>query len=158
MDELLPCPFCGGKAFISAKMPYFGETVTLAVVCETCNASSKHKIKREEAIKLWNNRILSADVAPRAEIKCVYAYDGEVDEYCVQSPCPNYKTVEQAKSEFAREIFDEIVESISNLEYSTNTKRKNVKVDELVGQINWVLHNVVPQRIAQLKKKYIGGE
>lgn len=56
MAELLPCPFCGGKAFVSAKLPYFGETVTMAVVCEDCNASSKHKRNEEEAIKSWNKR------------------------------------------------------------------------------------------------------
>lgn len=57
MNELKPCPFCGGKPFISAKLPYFGEEPTLAVVCEQCNASSKHKTDKEEAIKLWNRRV-----------------------------------------------------------------------------------------------------
>lgn len=56
MDELKPCPFCGGKAFVSAKLPYFGETLTLAVVCEKCNASSKHKTTEEKAIEAWNRR------------------------------------------------------------------------------------------------------
>lgn len=55
-SELLPCPFCGGKAFISTRLPYFGETFTVAVVCEDCNASSKHKIKEEDVIKAWNTR------------------------------------------------------------------------------------------------------
>lgn len=54
--ELKPCPFCGGKPFISARLPYFGETLTVAVVCENCNAASKHKIKEEEAIEAWNRR------------------------------------------------------------------------------------------------------
>lgn len=54
--ELLPCPFCGGKAFVSAKLPYFGEELTLAVVCEECNAASKHKRTKEEAIDAWNRR------------------------------------------------------------------------------------------------------
>lgn len=56
MAELLPCPFCGGKAFVSARLPYFCEPATVAVVCEDCNASSKHKIKEEDAIKAWNTR------------------------------------------------------------------------------------------------------
>ena len=25
--------------------------------------------------------------------KCVYEYDGEVTEYCIQGPCPNFKPV-----------------------------------------------------------------
>jgi len=56
MAELKPCPFCGGKAFVSAKLPYFGEIPTLAVVCEDCNAASKHKRTEAEAIEAWNRR------------------------------------------------------------------------------------------------------
>ena len=54
--ELKPCPFCGGKPFISARLPYFGETPTVAVVCEKCNAASKHYVKEEKAIEAWNRR------------------------------------------------------------------------------------------------------
>lgn len=54
--KLLECPFCGGKPFVSARLPYFGEPTTVAVVCEDCNASSKHKTKEEDAIKAWNTR------------------------------------------------------------------------------------------------------
>ena len=55
--ELKPCPFCGGKPFVSARLPYFGEELTVAVVCEDCNASSKHKVKEEDAIEAWNRRV-----------------------------------------------------------------------------------------------------
>lgn len=58
--------------------------------------------------------------------KCVYEYDGEITEYCVQGPCPNFKTVEQIKTEaykeFAkllrRQSFDRLyvsVDEINNL-------------------------------------------
>ena len=57
MAELKPCPFCGGKPFISAKLPYFGEVPTLAVVCENCNASTKQTDKKEKAIESWNRRV-----------------------------------------------------------------------------------------------------
>ena len=30
--------------------------------------------------------------------KCVYEYDGEVIEYCVQAPCPNFKPVRVPKT------------------------------------------------------------
>ena len=36
--------------------------------------------------------------------KCVYEYDGEVTEYCVQGPCSNFKTVEQIKAEAYKEF------------------------------------------------------
>lgn len=56
----------------------------------------------------------------------------------------------------ASEIFEEIEKSIANLEYKVNTPRKTVKVEELKAQVNWVLHEVVPNTIAELKKKYLG--
>lgn len=40
--------------------------------------------------------------------KCVYEYDGEVTEYCVQGPCPNFKTVEQIKAEAYKECLAKI--------------------------------------------------
>lgn len=36
--------------------------------------------------------------------KCVYEYDGEITEYCVQGPCQNFKTVEQIKAEAYQEF------------------------------------------------------
>ena len=40
--------------------------------------------------------------------KCVYEYDGEVTEYCVQGPCPNFKTVEQIKAEAYKEFAERL--------------------------------------------------
>ena len=44
--------------------------------------------------------------------KCVYEYDGEVTEYCVQGPCSNFKTVEQIKAEAYKEFAERIKMSI----------------------------------------------
>ena len=46
--------------------------------------------------------------------KCVYEYDGEITEYCVQSPCPNFKTVEQIKSEAVKEFAERLKNEIIN--------------------------------------------
>ena len=54
----------------------------------------------------------------------------------------------------AREIFEEIEKRIADLEYRANTPRKTVKVEELKEQVNWILHEVVPSTVAELKKKY----
>ena len=43
--------------------------------------------------------------------KCVYEYDGEVIEYCIQSPCPNFKTVEQIKTESFKEFVKRLKEN-----------------------------------------------
>lgn len=40
--------------------------------------------------------------------KCVYEYDGEIMKYCVQSPCSNFKTVEQVKSEAYKECLAKV--------------------------------------------------
>lgn len=44
--------------------------------------------------------------------KCVYEYDGEVTEYCVQGPCSNFKTVEQIKAEAYKEFAERLKEKI----------------------------------------------
>ena len=43
--------------------------------------------------------------------KCVFEYDGETMEYCVQGPCPNFKTVEQIKSESFKEFVKRLKEN-----------------------------------------------
>lgn len=40
--------------------------------------------------------------------KCVYEYDGEIMEYCVQGPCSNFKTVEQIKAEAVKEFAEKL--------------------------------------------------
>lgn len=40
--------------------------------------------------------------------KCVYEYDGEITEYCVQGPCQNFKTVEQIKAEAYKEFAERL--------------------------------------------------
>lgn len=81
--------------------------------------------------------------------------------------CCSYNTKEalalynagyRKSSEVAEEIFAEIEKTITDLEYRTNTLRKTVKVEELKAQVNWVLHEVVPKTLAELKNKYTEGE
>ena len=40
--------------------------------------------------------------------KCVYEYDGEITEYCVQGPCSNFKTVEQINVEAYKEFAEKL--------------------------------------------------
>lgn len=46
--------------------------------------------------------------------KCVYEYDGEVAEYCVQGPCSNFKTVEQIKAEAYKEFAERLKEKLED--------------------------------------------
>ena len=45
--KLLPCPFCGGKA-------YFSDTNWIN--CDTCNTHTSYFDNAEDAIKAWNKR------------------------------------------------------------------------------------------------------
>lgn len=50
--------------------------------------------------------------------KCVYEYDGEITEYCVQGPCSNFKTVEQIKAEAYKEFAKRLKkETLSDMGY-----------------------------------------
>lgn len=40
--------------------------------------------------------------------KCIYEYDGNTTEYCVQGPCSNFKTVEQIKAEAIKEFAEKL--------------------------------------------------
>ena len=57
-------------------------------------------------------------------------------------------------TDVAEEIFAEIEKKIASMEYKVRTSRKTVKVEELIDQMNWLLHKVVPEEIAKLKKKH----
>ena len=50
MDELKPCPFCGGKAnaFICGRI--------FVVECESCGTSSDGFDSKKEAVEAWNRR------------------------------------------------------------------------------------------------------
>jgi Lar family restriction alleviation protein len=54
--ELLPCPFCGGKAVnvsqYSPEVPAYWE-----VKCHSCTARINHQPAKAEAIEAWNRRV-----------------------------------------------------------------------------------------------------
>lgn len=52
MDELKPCPFCGGRE-ITIK----GGKYLRWCKCEGCNAKSEARAKKREAIEAWNTRV-----------------------------------------------------------------------------------------------------
>lgn len=65
--------------------------------------------------------------------KCVYEYDGEVMEYCVQSPCSNFKTVEQVKAEACKNFSQKLIKSSRLIAYANGFDIKAVvDVEEIV--------------------------
>lgn len=72
----------------------------------TCNCS---ETTANAALDLINHQ--KAEIERLKECpKCVYEYDGETTEYCVQGPCSNFKTVEQIKSEAVKEFAERLEE------------------------------------------------
>lgn len=105
----------------------------------------------------------TADVVPKSDwleaLALIEQYEKTIDngvEACNGCHAKYDEKIRTAKVEVAREIFAEIEGEINNLEYRVKTPRKTVKIEELKAQVNWVLHDVVPQTLAKLKKKYTG--
>lgn len=98
---------------------------------------TEYKVIKEQNknSKLRNERNrLQAEIKRLKECpKCVYEYDGEMTEYCVQGPCPNFKTVEQIKAEaykeFAkllrRQAFDRLYVSVDEINNLLKEKEDN---------------------------------
>ena len=51
MDELKPCPFCGGKAEIASL-----SKIAIGVFCNKCSAEIGIYRTKQEAIEAWNRR------------------------------------------------------------------------------------------------------
>ena len=114
-------------------------------------------IKRLERCVKRGNRNYDTDIVldlinrQKAEIerlkecpKCVYEYDGEITEYCVQGACPNFKTVEQIKAEAYKEFADMVKKNIKEVWNYDN------------GTCSCVL--VLTKDIDKILKEMVGGE
>ena len=74
---------------------YFVDQVELSLVNETIDLINRQKTEIE---------ILKE--CP----KCIYEYDGEMSEYCIQVPCTKFTTVEKIKSEAYKEFAERLKE------------------------------------------------
>lgn len=74
------------------------EIIKALEYCKDCSANLNVEI-----IDLINRQ--KAEIERLKEYpKCIYEYDGNTTEYCVQGPCSNFKTVEQIKTEAIKEF------------------------------------------------------
>ena len=106
----------------------------------------------ESSLNELINRICNlptADVVPKSEVDKLKI---EIEALKIA----NGKMYEANKAQ-AREIFEEIEEAISAMEYNAKSQTKNatIPIYGMTDVVNWVLHEVVPNRISELKKKYI---
>lgn len=54
MNELKPCPFCGGEAEFEI---YEDDISLFNVVCKRCRAESAMFVEKEKATEAWNRRV-----------------------------------------------------------------------------------------------------
>lgn len=61
MNELKPCPFCGGEAGIHFHSElneyYISEIDAVYIYCKHCDATTGPFLKKEVAIEAWNRRV-----------------------------------------------------------------------------------------------------
>ena len=63
------------------------------------------------------------------------------------------KRMGEVRAEAAREFAERLKSKFASMEYQANTIRKTVRVDELKAQMDWILHEIVPQAIDELVKE-----
>ena len=66
--------------------------------------------------------------------------------------------IERLRADTVREMQERLEKRIASVEYRANTERKTVKKEELIEQVNWVLHKVVPDTIDQIAKEMLEGD
>ena len=74
--------------------------------------------------------------------------------------CPECIAIERAREiyrAFVKEVFLSIEKRIAGLNYQVDDSRKVIRIEELKKQVNWVLHEVLPHLISEIKNEYMGG-
>lgn len=99
----------------------------------TCNCS---QITANAALDLINRQ--KAEIERLKECpKCVYEYDGEVTEYCVQGHCSNFKTVEQIKAEAYKEFAERLKDAFPECNRDSEWVHLPCKVEQQL----WFVEN-----------------
>jgi hypothetical protein len=53
----------------------------------------------------------------------------------------------------AADAVRKIQEKLKSMKYISNTKRKTIRKEEVLEQINWILHEVIPKKIDEVAEK-----
>ena len=78
--------------------------------CDKCPYAYKTCTVYKDSLDLINRQ--KAEIERLRECpKCVYEYDGEMTEFCVKAPCPNYKTADEIRSEAIKEFAERLKET-----------------------------------------------
>lgn len=119
------------------------ETLERCSKGDGCFGCAKAYMHSAKCISILEAECLDLINRQKAEIerlkecpKCVYEYDGEITEYCVQGPCSNFKTVEQIKAEAYKEFAERLKNKIIDTPFGINCTIDMVDnlLKEMVGE------------------------
>lgn len=118
------------------------KTLECCIMETYCKSCPLHSEFSANCVNIAFKNALALITRQRAEIerlkecpKCVYEYDGEITEYCAQSPCPNFKTVEQIKTEAYKE-FAKLLRQQAFDKFYVSVDEINNLLKEMVGEDN----------------------
>lgn len=96
-----------------------------------------NRLKSELFEKTEQLETAKADIKKLTSGKCVYLSDDETTEYCVEGPCPIYKTEAEIKAEAYKEFVERLEERASKGFWETDSyiglEQINDILKELVG-------------------------
>lgn len=134
--------------------------------CLQCQNKELCEMERDElavrTLDLISSKVLEIDRL-KAEIKRLHkenkilsrnadtAFQDGLNE-CRELFAPEIKA--EAYKTFAEKLKEEFL----NLQYNANTDRKNVKIEELKQQMDWLLHTVAIETVENLLKEMVGEE
>ena len=72
--------------------------------------------------------------------------------------CKEIDNREEIKAEAYKEFTEKAKKEFLNLQYNAKTDRKNVKIEELKEQMDWLLHTVAIETVDNLLKEMVGEE
>ena len=131
------------------------EVVKALECCKDCSINLNFEIiqkiedKNKEILELIDIiNSLKAEIERLKECpKCVYEYDGEVTEYCIQGPCPNFKPVyvsaDLAIKQIKNDAYKEFAGIIKDKWFDNRYDSPDVDFDDFISNL---LKEIVGER------------
>ena len=109
----------------------FTSIINVAKFVDSDYATSPLRVEvLEEAVSLYN--LLNEEIGRLADRnhKCIYLSDDETTNYCVDGPCPKFKTEARIRAEAVKEFAEIIVADYPEMEYYLNDLVKEFTGEE----------------------------
>ena len=136
-NDIIKALECCSKAKLNddcrkLKCPFFDAAIDM------CGVLNSEQVLIANALDLINRLI--AEIKKLTSGKCVYLSDDETTEYCVEGPCPNYKTVAQIKAEAITEFAERLDLRVEGIPWCECKPVQNA-IDELAKEMKEGVNN-----------------